>query len=382
MLLMRNSENETDIRSEIAARQMITDKANLMYDVVIIGSGPAGSNLARLIGDQYHVLLIDKRNLDDEREECRVGKCCGGLLAPDAQRMIAKLGLGFPKDILVHPQLFAVRAIDLTNNLERLYQRHYFNMDRERFDRWMISILPTSVKKAFNAVFRSYVEISGGYEVKYRMDGQEKSVTTRVIIGADGAGSNVRKALYGASRLPDQYISIQEWFKSPQNVPYFTAVFDESISDFYAWIIPKDHFLILGAALKPGADVWSKFDQLKVKLTASGFDFGQKIRTEGSLIFRPRKTSQFLTGQGGIALIGEAAGAISPSSAEGISYALKTSSLLAKSLQPGIDGFPARYRKYARVIQRNIFLKNLKSPAMYHPVVRKYVMRSGLKSIR
>jgi hypothetical protein len=62
--------------------------------------------------------------------------------------MIAKLGLGIPKDVLVDPQLFAVRAIDLTNHLERLYQRFYFNMDREKFDRWLVSLLPSAWKRS------------------------------------------------------------------------------------------------------------------------------------------------------------------------------------------------------------------------------------------
>ena len=35
-----------------------------MYDITIIGAGPAGANLARLIGDKYKVLLIDKRDLE------------------------------------------------------------------------------------------------------------------------------------------------------------------------------------------------------------------------------------------------------------------------------------------------------------------------------
>jgi len=107
-----------------------------MYDIAIIGSGPAGSTLARLIGEKYKVLLIDKRDLENEVTKNHVNKCCGGLLAPDAQKMIAKLGLGLPKEILVDPQLFAVRTIDISNNLERLYQRFYFNMDREKLDRW------------------------------------------------------------------------------------------------------------------------------------------------------------------------------------------------------------------------------------------------------
>jgi flavin-dependent dehydrogenase len=36
-----------------------------MYDVAILGAGPAGSTLARLIGDQYKVLIIEKRKFDN-----------------------------------------------------------------------------------------------------------------------------------------------------------------------------------------------------------------------------------------------------------------------------------------------------------------------------
>ena len=129
-----------------------------MYDIVIVGSGPAGSTLARLIGDRYKVLLIDKRDLENENPKNIINKCCGGLLAPDAQKMIAKLGLGMPKDILVNPQLFAVRTIDLTNNLERLYQRFYLNMDRGKFDRWLVSILPAGVDKKFNALLKDFAK--------------------------------------------------------------------------------------------------------------------------------------------------------------------------------------------------------------------------------
>jgi len=32
-----------------------------MYDIAIIGAGPAGATLARLAGKNYKVLLIDKR---------------------------------------------------------------------------------------------------------------------------------------------------------------------------------------------------------------------------------------------------------------------------------------------------------------------------------
>jgi len=33
-----------------------------MYDVIIIGGGPAGSTLARLLGGKMQVLILDQRD--------------------------------------------------------------------------------------------------------------------------------------------------------------------------------------------------------------------------------------------------------------------------------------------------------------------------------
>lgn len=353
-----------------------------MYDVVIVGSGPAGANLARLIGDKYKVLLIDKRDLENENPKNSINKCCGGLLAPDAQKMIARLGLGVPKDILVDPQLFAVRTIDLTNNLERLYQRFYYNMDREKFDRWMVSLLPNCIDKKFNSLFKSFNEIPGGYEISYIYNGQEITAKTKAIVGADGANSKLRRFISKDINNPEKYIAIQEWFECPYPMPYFTAIFDEEISDFYSWVIPKDNCVLLGSALRPKENSREKYNMLKTKLIHQGFNFDKKIKTEGAFIYRPKKVSQFYVGRDGIALVGEAAGAISPSSAEGISYALKSSLYLAQSLEEGIDGFLDRYKKRVRDIRLNLLIKNIKSPAMYNPVFRQLAMKSGLQSIK
>ncbi len=353
-----------------------------MYDIIIVGAGPAGANLTRLIGDKYKILLIDKRDLDNENPQNHINKCCGGLLAPDAQKMIAKLGLGIPKDILVHPQLFAVRTIDLTNNLERLYQRFYYNMDMEKFDSWLISILPKGIDKKFNSLFKSFDQIPGGYEIKYIYNGQEITAKAKVIVGADGASSKLRKCIRNDKNSPENYIAIQEWFKSPGDMPYFTAIFDEEISDFYSWIIPKEDYILLGSALRPKQNTREKHDILKKKLTYLGFNFDNKVKTEGAYIFRPKKGSQFYVGRDGIALVGEASGAISPSSAEGISYALKSSLYLAQSLEKGIDGFLDRYKHKVKDIKLNLLIKNSKSPVMYNPFLRKLAMKLGLQSIK
>jgi flavin-dependent dehydrogenase len=352
-----------------------------MYDVAIVGAGPAGSNLARLIAERYKVLLIDKRDLDNEHPQRSKSKCCGGLLAPDAQKMIAKLQLGIPRDILVDPQLFAVRTIDLTNHLERLYQRFYLNMDRDKFDRWLVSILPAGVEKSFNSLFRSFAATPGGYEIRYLTNGREAQAKARIIVGADGAFSRVRSLIGTDVQTPQRYIAIQEWFECPDHIPYFTAIFDETISDFYSWMIPKENCLLLGSALRPGEDARKKYEMLKRKLAQMGFRLDASIKTEGAHICRPMKPSHFYAGRDRIALVGEAAGAISPSSAEGISYALKSSLHLAQSMEVGLDGFLDRYQQRTADIRFNLLMKNLKSPAMYNPFLRQLTMRSGVQSI-
>jgi len=102
-----------------------------MYDIAIIGR-VRRDYTAAVTGAAYRVLLVERDSWTGA-QPC-AGKCCGGLLAPDAQGMLSRLGW-VAKSVLQEPQLFVVRAIDVPHRLERYYQRHYINMDREQFDR-------------------------------------------------------------------------------------------------------------------------------------------------------------------------------------------------------------------------------------------------------
>ncbi|NCA68425.1 MAG: hypothetical protein EOM87_10255 [Clostridia bacterium] len=235
--------------------------------------------------------------------------------------------------------------------------------------------------KRFVALYRGFTKTPEGYEVKFIQNGREVTEKTRVIIGADGAFSRIRKSICNDKNTPETYIAIQEWFEAADNISYFTAIFDEEISDFYSWIIPKEKCLLLGSALTPKDNAGDKIDSLKAKLKRYGFNFDNKIKTEGAYIYRPKQTSQLFAGKDNIALVGEAAGAISPSSAEGISYALKSSLYLAQSLEEGLNGFLKRYNDKLEDIKLNILIKNLKCPAMYNHFLRYCIMKSGIQSI-
>jgi geranylgeranyl reductase len=352
-----------------------------MYDIAIVGGGPAGSTLARLIGKQHKVLLLERRDFKRPLYS-GIQKCCGGLIAPDAQKVLASFGLGIPKSVLISPQLFAVRTLDLPNSLEVFYQRHYINIDREEFDKWLQSLIPRSVDIVNGCLYLFHETRDGKIIIHYHKDGKRHEAVAGLLVGADGGFSKVRRTAFPNLPFPQTYVAIQEWFECAGYSNYYGAIFDEEITDFYSWTIPKDQYLILGAALRPNANVHRNFELLKHKLKNYGFDFTKSIRKNGIHVVRPTHSNQIWIGSGQVALIGEAAGFISPSSAEGFSYAFRSALALAKSLESGPVKWPETYRRNSVALMRNIYLKNLKSPFMYNHILRKLIMQTGVKGIR
>ncbi|MCL2496695.1 MAG: FAD-dependent monooxygenase, partial [Clostridiales bacterium] len=164
-----------------------------MYDIAVIGLGPAGSFLARHLSKSYKVIAIDKKLPEGESG---FHKPCGGLLAPDAQRSLSRFSMTLPKDVLVSPQIFSVRTIDVKEKLIRHYQRHYINLNRHKFDLWLINKIPDHIEVHNNAVCTSIDTDKEGYQVTYTESGESRTICARYLVGADGAASIVRRTLF------------------------------------------------------------------------------------------------------------------------------------------------------------------------------------------
>jgi geranylgeranyl reductase len=352
-----------------------------MYDIVIVGGGPAGATLARLVGRRHRTLLVERRPPGPPVPGARRAKCCGGLLAPDAQRALAALGLGVPHGVLAGPQLFAVRAIDAGSGRERHYQRSYVNVDRGRFDAWLRSLVPPEVELRAGARLTGLRRDGDAVAVQLESPGGIAIERARLVVGADGAASRVRKEALPGAPEPATYLAVQEWFEARRADPCYTAVFDPAVTDFYGWAIPKADLLVVGAALAPGPDAPERFARFLRRLAGLGIAFGRSLGREGAMLHRPRLPSHVALGSGRIALVGEAAGLVSPSSAEGVSYALRSASALAAALASGIDGWTERYRAGTAPLRRSLLLKSLKAPVLYVPALRRAVMAAGLGTI-
>lgn len=349
------------------------------YDIAVIGGGPAGATFARELArmrQDINIVLID--------EKPRTGsKVCGGLLAPDAQKVLAQFDLDLPKSILADPQIFDVKTIDLASGITRNYQRHYLNMNRSAFDEWLLSLIPDNVEIIRGRCHSITRCCSGEIRVEVDNNGEHTEFCTDLIVGADGGSSIVRRTFFDSpSKL---YISIQEHFKDDGgDMPSYSCIYDPETSDSCSWTIRKDGYVIFGGAfdIKGGREAY--FRQKARVEEHLGRSFGEAVKIEACLLTSPRRPRDFIFGKDGVFLIGEAAGLISASSFEGISSAFLSGKYLADSFASNTD--PDRilksYKKKARKLRAKLFFKIPKMKILCSPLLRKLIMKSGIMSIQ
>ena len=349
-----------------------------VYDIAVVGAGPAGAVFAKEIAEarsELNIILIDGQSPDS-------AKPCGGLLAPDAQKLLARFDLALPKSVLEDPQIFAVETIDIDQKLVRYYQRHYLNMDRYAFDRWLLSLVPPHVTVCRGRCLEIKKE-GDLYNLLIKNGETEAHVSAKALVGADGGGSVVRRAFFKPMRV--QYVAIQQWFENKgQRLPYYSCIFDAKTSDSCSWTIHKGNHVIFGGAFeKRGCR--RAFDEQKARLEAFlGNSFGEAVKTEACLVSSPRAMKDFCTGESGVFLLGEAAGFISASSFEGLSSAMYSGKILADAFSVGKSHGDVQkiYRKSTRSLRLKLRMKSVKRTLLCTPFTRGMIMRSGIQSIR
>ena len=353
------------------------EENRIIYDIAVVGAGPAGSVFVKELAEacpNMKIILIDGQSKDS-------AKPCGGLLAPDAQKLLAKFDLVLPKSVLEDPQIFAVETIDIDQKLVRYYQRHYLNMDRFAFDSWLLSLVPEYVH-TLKGRCREISKDGDLYTLTVKLADSEETISAKALVGADGGGSVVRKIFFTPMKI--QYVAIQQWFENKgQKLPYYSCVFDAKTSDSCSWTIHKGNYVIFGGAFERQG-CRSAFDLQKSRLEKFlGNSFGEVLKTEACLVSSPRAMKDFCTGKENIFLLGEAAGFISASSFEGLSSAMLSGKLLADAFAQHVS-YPEiqkTYLKTTRSLRLKLRAKSVKRTLLCSPFTRKLIMKSKLQSI-
>lgn len=315
---------------------------NEVWDVIVVGAGPAGASAAHdLARAGLRVLLLEKEKVP------RYKPCGGGLTA----KVPAILNFDFSSSIedTIHQASVAFgRRRHLVRNVLA------WCVMRDRFDALLVERATAS-----GAEFRDGQKVT-----QVNFDGQEAQVGTaseryraRFVVGADGVNGLVRRAggwpahrrmgaaLEAEMEAPSS--SIDEW-RGTMHLDFGAVAWG------YAWIFPKaEHLSVgIGALVRPGhrLDLREELERYvsgehSLRSARPKFTRGHRIPLEGE--FGRYHSTRAL-------LVGDAAGLVDPFTAEGIYYAIRSGQIAAEELGRAFERGYLDLAAYTRRINAEI----------------------------
>ena len=313
-----------------------------MFDVVVIGGGPSGATAANdLTRAGCNVAFLDKAG--------RI-KPCGGAIPP---RLIEDFSI--PESQLV-AHINTARMVSPTGRAVDIPIENGFvgMVDREHFDEFLRQRAVDNGAERYTGTYLRLERDAEGTHVLYRdkATGAEMRLTTKLVIGADGARSNVAKSeVPGGDKIP-YVIAYHEIIKAPANNAKYDplrcdVIYDGRISpDFYGWVFPHGDQVSVGMGTGiDGIDLKNATADLR---ESAGLTGCETIRREGAPI--PLRPMDRWDNGRDVVLAGDAAGVVAPSSGEGIYYAMAGGRAAATAAQAVLATGRASKLRLARKI--------------------------------
>jgi len=321
----------------------VTRPKNERYDTIVVGAGPAGIMAALHASERGDVLLLDAASLPRD-------KSCGGMLHDLSLEALAPYG-DVPESIVVSQRTVRFRYVDWDRGIRKPTTLPFLNVERAGFDGWLVSLLPSSVEVIGSCALTGFRQDADCVDVDCSTGDELVTLRCANLVGADGARSAVRRAL-GADAT-STYVTLQDFVELTGDIePYFDCIYMRSLGDEfgYGYIVPKGGHALVGSVFYPKTKrPWEKADRLLEVLRAAMPQLGESTKREACAALYLRANADVLPGAGRVLLAGEAGGFMSPSSGEGISYALRSGieagrAIGDRSASDALDAYTAAMR--------------------------------------
>ncbi|MDC3065216.1 NAD(P)/FAD-dependent oxidoreductase [Acidimicrobiaceae bacterium] len=329
------------------------EKYTTLYDVLIIGAGPSGSNAAisyKNLNPDLKVGLIDKSIFPRD-------KSCGDAIGPGVISALKRFNNQHILDNepqVVSTTLYGPENIGIQNYIPEVKNKEdsiVYVIPRIDLDNRILNLAKDLDVDVFEGY--SFVSFEKDLDNKLIVEIKNGDNTTKlgakILVGADGANSRVRKQL-NVNTNSDWHkaIAIRAYIDSPNYLEIFkerTLMFEINVSaeKGYAWAFPsKGNLLNIGIGVplnifkKEKLDINVLLQDFITQLTNRGVVV-ENIRDEKSYLLPFASSRPKFRNDINVALIGDASSMINPMSGEGIFYGMEAGYLLAKNTYNLID---------------------------------------------
>jgi geranylgeranyl reductase family protein len=298
----------------------MTDHEPEIWDVIVIGAGPAGSTAARVAVEAgAHVLLIDRSAFP------RYKTCGGGITGRSLRAMPDAARATFEADITE----FGLSREGGDRVMLHADDAFLGMVQRERFDQALVDAATAAGVEFRDATAMRGLEEDGGEDalggIRIRLDDGE--LLARVVVGADG--SSGRTSGYVGVEFAASDLGLEVEVEAIDHEWTSTALFDwGKDAGAYAWLFPKHDSLTIGVIQRTGLPDATRA-YLELWLGQLGLAGAARLRETGHLTRWRSRTSPLR--RGSVLVAGEAAGLLEPWTREGISFALRSGAMAGAS---------------------------------------------------